>query len=408
MSRESKPLILDEGAGSPQVSKVWLHAAVLGGLWASFEIIVGSLLHNLHIPFSGSIMAFFSVVLMVSFLQVWKIRGFIWRAGLIAGLMKSLSPSAVILGPMTGIMMEALILEGVVLLMGRNLASYMVAGMGAMLSAVLHKLISLFIRFGTDLVRIYSNMFQFLRRQFDLEQLDGRELVILLLAAYMFLGLLASLSGFLLGRYALKNPKPDTETSFPEARGKAGWNQVLSEARFHTGWLVTHLLLLPVLLLLMNIYGMKPVAIIPVALYTLFLWFRYPRTSMRLAKPVFWIQLILLVLAAGLFWEAPGESARLQTGLLVGIEMAIRAVLVVSLFSAISVELRNPVVVDRLLGIGLGNFYHALNLAFRSLPVMLERSPGFRRLVLEPAKSMASLIGEAKAWLHQYSQEARR
>ena len=67
-------------AGSGQTD-AWLKAAALGGIWASFEIIAGSLLHNLHIPFSGTFMAFISVILMVSFLQVWDTRGFIWSAG---------------------------------------------------------------------------------------------------------------------------------------------------------------------------------------------------------------------------------------------------------------------------------------------------------------------------------------
>jgi len=30
---------------------IWLKAAMLGSLWASVEIILGSFLHNLHIPF---------------------------------------------------------------------------------------------------------------------------------------------------------------------------------------------------------------------------------------------------------------------------------------------------------------------------------------------------------------------
>jgi len=33
---------------------IWLKAAMLGSLWASIEIILGSFLHNLHIPFSGT------------------------------------------------------------------------------------------------------------------------------------------------------------------------------------------------------------------------------------------------------------------------------------------------------------------------------------------------------------------
>ena len=114
-----------------ELDNIWLKAAVVGGLWASFEIIVGSMLHNLHLPFSGTILAVFSVILMISFLQVWNIKGLIWRAGIICGLMKSLSPSAVILGPMTGIMLEALVMDLFIYLIGRNMLGYLLAGISS-------------------------------------------------------------------------------------------------------------------------------------------------------------------------------------------------------------------------------------------------------------------------------------
>jgi hypothetical protein len=37
-----------------KLKPVWLKAAVLGGLWASVEIIIGSFFHNLRLPFAGT------------------------------------------------------------------------------------------------------------------------------------------------------------------------------------------------------------------------------------------------------------------------------------------------------------------------------------------------------------------
>jgi len=85
--------------GKP-LSQKWLKAAVIGSIWASVEIILGSFLHNLKIPFSGMILSFISVWLLISFLQLWKENSIILRAGIICALMKSISPSALILGPM--------------------------------------------------------------------------------------------------------------------------------------------------------------------------------------------------------------------------------------------------------------------------------------------------------------------
>ena len=53
-----------------QVDKIdyrWTKAAVVGGLWASFEIVIGSFLHNLHLPFSGSMLTFIATIFIIAF-----------------------------------------------------------------------------------------------------------------------------------------------------------------------------------------------------------------------------------------------------------------------------------------------------------------------------------------------------
>ena len=69
------------------LSEKWLKASVIGSLWAVVEIVLGSLLHNLKVPFAGSILSFFTVYLIIAFFQLWKLDGVIWRAGLICALM---------------------------------------------------------------------------------------------------------------------------------------------------------------------------------------------------------------------------------------------------------------------------------------------------------------------------------
>lgn len=65
------------------VNDKWIKASVLAGLWAGIEIIAGSFLHNLRIPFSGTILTLISIVLVVGLFQIWPKYGIIWRAGLI-------------------------------------------------------------------------------------------------------------------------------------------------------------------------------------------------------------------------------------------------------------------------------------------------------------------------------------
>ena len=157
--------------GKP-LSQIWLKASVVGSVWASIEIILGSFLHNLKIPLSGMVLSFISVWLLISFLQVWKENGLILRAGIICALMKSISPSALIFGPMIGIFTEALLIEIFIFTFGKNLVGYLIGGAFAVLATLLHKLISLLILYGFDFIKILSDLYLFAVKQIDLEHLS--------------------------------------------------------------------------------------------------------------------------------------------------------------------------------------------------------------------------------------------
>ncbi len=385
---------------------IWLKAAVAGGIWASFEIIVGSMLHNLHLPFSGTILATCSVILMIAFMQVWKVNGIIWRAGIVCGLMKSLSPSAVILGPMTGIMMEAAIMDLVIFLAGRHLAGYLLAGTGALLSAILHKLISLFILYGTDLVTIYVNLFGFIKKQLNLVDATPEGLVTTIIAVYVFLGTMAALTGYLLGRYAVRCQE-DQPGPIPHIDPfRSAWENTNPDQPFRIILLFLHAGMIPGMLFLINRFGLSPVSMIPAGVYTLFLLVYYKRIMGRLLKPIFWSQLLIMTLVAGFFYHPPGGAMKTGDGFLVGLEMSLRAIIIVSAFSALSVEIRNPMITGWLLKRGLGNPYAAVSLAFNSLPVMLERSANLKTFIRTPVRSFSGVICEAGIWLECYQTHA--
>ena len=386
-----------------KMNTIWLKAAVMGGLWASFEIIVGSFLHNLHIPFSGTTLATFSVILMIAFMQVWKEKGLIWRAGIICGLMKSLSPSAVILGPMTGIMMEAILMDLFIFIFGANLLGYILAGTWALLSTILHKIASLFILYGNDVVTIYVNLFEFLKKQLGILYADPADLIIWIIMIYTSIGALAALAGYLLGRYAFR-PQPDNPLNpvsidpFAES-----WKNTDPGQVFRVILLFIHLLCVPGMLILLNRVGLGLLSVIPVGAYIIFLMVYYKGILGRLKKPFFWSQLLLMTLAAGFFWTPPGEDKGLTvSGFIIGLEMSLRAIMIISAFSAISVEIRNPRITGLLLKKGFGNTYAAVSLAFNSLPVMLDRSPGLKRFVRHPLRYFSKLFAEAQIWLRCY------
>jgi hypothetical protein len=388
---------------------IWLKASVAGGLWASFEIIVGSLLHNLHLPFSGTFLATFSVILMISFLQVWKTDGLIWRAGIICGLMKSLSPSAVILGPMTGIMMEALIMDLLIYLLGRNILGYLAAGIGALLSAIMHKLASLFILYGTDLITIYVNLFNFLKKQLKLVDASPGDLITGIIGVYIILGVIASITGYILGKSAIRSRDQSTSIECQPDPFSEAWNRTDPGQSFRIALLFLHLLMIPVILLLINVFGLRLQSLIPSFLYLGFLLSYYKRILGRLKKPFFWSQLIIMTLVAGFFWHpTDGSSIDMGNGFLVGLEMSLRAVLVVSAFSALSVEIRNPRITGWLLNSRFENAYFALSLSFNSLPAMLDRSADISSFVRNPLRPFATMISEAELWLECYQTQLQK
>jgi hypothetical protein len=86
----------------------------------------------------------------------------------------------------------------------------------------------------------------------------------------------------------------------------------------------------------------------------------------------------------------------------VGLEMSLRAVLIVSSFSGLSVEIRNPRVTGYLLKMGFGRAYAALSLAFNSLPAMLERSASLGTFLRKPFHAFSGMLSEAEMWLKCY------
>jgi hypothetical protein len=386
---------------------LWMRAAVAGGLWASVEIIVGSFLHNMRIPFAGSILAFNGTVLLLGFYTIWPYRGLVMRAGLITAIMKSVSPSAIILGPMTGILLEALLIEVAIALLGKNLISYMVAGILSLSSALFHKIISLIIYYGFNLVKIYVNMINFGLKQLHVREATDVQILWFLMAFYVFFGVLTGWLGYLVGKKAGKIKNQQQSGTVLSAQPAERELFVLDEK--HTGsmrLLALHTVALPVGLLLVN-WHYRVCGFVFMAVYVLVFGWVYRRALRRLRKPVFWSQLVIIVLLSALFWNfgKPGHVWFSREGFLVGFEMLLRALFIVTGFSALSVELLNEKVRDFLFRIGFGRFYKGIGLAFSALPVMISLLPSSREILHSPVKSLLKPLAMADNWLEIFKEK---
>lgn len=398
---------MDNEKSSNSLPDIWLKSCVVGGLWASVEIIVGSFLHNLRIPFAGSILAAFGIMILIAFSRIWKEKGLFWRAGLVCALMKSISPSSVILGPMIGIMFEALLLEFAMRIAGRHLLSMIIGGILAVLSALLHKIFSLLVLYGFNVLKVYLNIFHFACKQMGIQQGDPWVVVNALIGIYVILGVLASITGWTIGNKARKF-KNEPKNILMKNTGNRDIFLLNSEQTFSLFLFIFNLLSIPIGLVLLE-YTKFWIGFTFVALYSAFCIFYYKSVIRRLKKPIFWIQLLILILLAGIFWKETAfkEGIINWQGVMVGLEMDIRAVLVVIGFSSISIELRNPLIEVFLFKRGLKNIYLSVSLTFNSLPAMIQQLTSPKTFFMHPIRSLAKTVLFADMWLETFRENSK-
>lgn len=169
--------------------------AVFGALWGAVEITMGTVLKALHLPFNGALLAAVGLtVLLVGRLFVPR-RGSTLFIGLIATLIKLFSIGGVVLGPMIGILAEALLAEIVLSAFGspRRLA-FMLAGVLGVLWTMVQPFITGALLFGRNTVEIWLDLVNQGGRVVGLQSNAALWIILFLAAFHLLLG---SLSGWL-------------------------------------------------------------------------------------------------------------------------------------------------------------------------------------------------------------------
>jgi nucleoside-triphosphatase THEP1 len=391
--------------GKP-LKSIWLKAAVAGSIWASIEIIFGSFLHNLKIPLSGMFLSFIGVWLMISFLQVWKESGLIWRAGLICALMKSISPSAFILGPMIGIFTEALLIELFIFLLGKNLAGYIAGGAFAVLETIIHKLISLLILYGFNFIKILSDLYNFALKQIHLEHVNPFYLIGIITAIYITAGTTGALLGYFAGlKYLSKRTSSKGKNNVSLSTGNPLFNQAQGQS-YSLILLLTNFLSIAIILFLLN-YDLLFAAAFSSIAYLLFCITKYKNAMKRLKKLSFWISFLIITFTAAFLWDGFSNGAFFTlNGLITGLKMNARAVIIILGFASISVELKNPVIKSVLYHKGFANLYQSLSLSFSALPnIISSLSKSGNKANAIPAISFQGLFSQAETLLAVFEKE---
>lgn len=379
---------------------LWQRAAVLGSLWAASEIVLGSFLHNLRVPFSGHVLTAIAIVILVAGHRTWPLKGLLIRAGLIAALMKSASPSAVLLGPMVAIAMEGALMEGAVRLLGGRLWGYALGGALAMSWTLCQKLVSLLITYGVDLVRVYQDLVAVAERQVGAVPLGPWGPLLALASLNLVVGLTAGVAGARLGTGRLHPARPTEGRPLPMEWRKRVGGVPGSGPRPHLAFLFLWAAALPLGLLF---FGRLPVGgkAAMAAGVVLVATARYGRALRRLARPGFWVGLLVVTMLAGTVTGALSteEGMGWGGGLLVGVGMSLHAIFVTMCFAALSTELSHPVLRKKLEAVGGGQLHRGVHAAFSTLPLVVASLPSGREFLRQPLVSLQGLLPRMGIWL---------
>lgn len=373
---------------------IWVKSAILGSLWASFEIIVGNFLHSIKIPFAGQFLASASVVLLISVFQIWNIKGIIIRAGFICAVMKLLSPGVNIFGPIIAILAEASLIEFAILIFGRNLIAYMMGGGFAIIWVLLQRVFNYLILYGTDLILLYNNIYEYALKSIPFASGSPIMPLIFLVIIYMLFGSVAGFIGYIVGQKALK--VTDTIETFESINTgnifKPGINFNYSKIKLFIVFIIT------VAFLSLNTFLNIYTKILFVIANCLLIIFWYKPFVKKIVKPKFWIQLIVITVLASYFISGVKDNnwGLNSNGLTAGIEMSMRALFLVFNFTAISIELKKPLTDLVLKSDKYKNFSNALNIAFAAVPVYISYISSDSTFFRHPFKSLLKLISTLK------------
>ncbi len=383
-----------------KLSTTWLKAAVLGCLWASSEIVLGSFLHNLHVPFSSIFLTSIGVILIVSISYKWKDKGLIWRSGLICALMKSVSPSAVIFGPMIAIMSEAFLLEFAVRVIGRNMIGLMVGSLLAMSWNFFQKIANYLIYYGFNIVELYASLVKYAEKQLHMHFDTVWMPIIVLWIFYLLFGIVAAVIGIYIGKTASGKTIPMLSSD------KRRMNEIKSKSKtpqtsYSLWWLAFNFAGMISALLFMNYTGIAwwfTIGIILIAIWAM----RYKSALRPLMKPKFWIFFVFItMLSSFLFAKFQSDELSVADGLLVGLQMNFRAAIMIVGFSVVGKELSNPVIRNFFIRTSFRQLPLALEVAFETLPFVIANLPSIKDIFRKPVTVIRQIGAQSEFWLEK-------
>lgn len=385
--------------GTTTISDKWIKASIIGTIWAATEIVLGSFLHNLRVPFSGNLLTAIALVILISVSYKWREHGLYWRAGLICALMKAMSPSAIIFGPMIAIIMESLLLETSVRIFGRTFLGFIAGSMLAMSWNLVQRIFNMIIFYGGNLVDIYSNITDYASRQLNLQFDAFWAPLVMLLAIYSFFGVVSAVIGIITGRRLTAMP-PEKIMPEPVAISSSPKQQE-QPFDWSLSWLAADVLLIAGLLVIVSLapWYWWIITVIPVVIL---LVRRYKRAMRQLSRPGFWVTFVIITMLSALAFAAfQPEKSSLTEAILIGIQMNFRAVIIIVGFSALGTELYNPKIRSLFSRTRFRQLPLAIELSAASLPAMIADMPDLKTALKHPVSILNRMITRVERRLNE-------
>ena len=163
--------------------------AVFGALWGLVEISLGSVLHAINIPLTGlTLTAIGLAVAMIGRLFVPR-RGSTIFIGVIATVLKLFSIGNIIIGPMIGILTEALIAEIVLDVFPRpSRLAFVLASAGGALWTLIQPFVTGLLLFGRSLLVVWLDLIDLGSRIFHLNSNAAIWIAGLMALLYLIVG----------------------------------------------------------------------------------------------------------------------------------------------------------------------------------------------------------------------------
>jgi hypothetical protein len=166
--------------------------AVFGAMWGAVEVSLGSVLKALNIPLSGAVLSAIGLMIAMLARQFVPRRGTTLFVGVIAMVLKLFSIGSILIGPMIGILMEALLAEVVLSVFKQpGMLACLLAGAAGALWSMVQPFVTGILFFGRELFTIWLDLLDLGERLFGIGTNAAIVIVILLALVYILIGLLS-------------------------------------------------------------------------------------------------------------------------------------------------------------------------------------------------------------------------